>query len=94
MIKPPVIAWAELKIHDMHPSIDFLNEIYAPLVRWNEWWFMENDDDADGLAQYNHPYSSGLDDSSVWEHAAPMFGWTAAVLIDLGLQVGENLENL
>jgi glycogen debranching enzyme len=28
------------------------------------------------------------------EHAAPMFGWTAAALIDLVLQVGENLENL
>lgn len=70
--KPPVIAWAALKLHEMHPSIEFLNEIYDSLVRWNAWWFMENDDDADGLAQYNHPYSSGLDDSPVWDHGMPV----------------------
>jgi glycogen debranching enzyme len=70
--KPPVIAWAALKLQEMHPSIEFLNEIYAPLVRWNAWWFMENDDDADGLAQYNHPYSSGLDNSPVWDHGMPV----------------------
>jgi putative isomerase len=70
--KPPIIAWAALKLHELHPSIEFLDEIYAPLVRWNEWWFKENDDDADGLAQYNHPYSSGLDDSPVWDHGMPV----------------------
>jgi glycogen debranching enzyme len=31
-----------------------------------------NDDDVDGLAQYNHPYSSGLDDSPLWDHGMPV----------------------
>jgi glycogen debranching enzyme len=31
-----------------------------------------NDDDADGLAQYNHPYSSGLDDSPLWDYGLPV----------------------
>ena len=69
--KPPIIAWAALKLDETDPDPDFLQEIYVPLVRWNAWWFSMNDDDADGLAQYNHPYSSGLDDSPLWDYGMP-----------------------
>ena len=31
-----------------------------------------NDDDADGLAQYNHPYSSGLDNNPLWDYGLPV----------------------
>jgi len=70
--KPPILAWAALKLHETDPNLDFLQEIYVPLVRWNAWWFSMNDDDVDGLAQYNHPYSSGLDDSPLWDHGMPV----------------------
>ena len=70
--KPPILAWAALKLHEMDPNLDFLEEIYIPLVRWNAWWFGMNDDDVDGLAQYNHPYSSGLDDSPLWDYGMPV----------------------
>jgi putative isomerase len=70
--KPPIMAWAALKLHEMDPNPAFLQEIYVPLVRWNGWWFNMNDDDADGLAQYNHPYSSGLDDSPLWDYGMPV----------------------
>ncbi len=70
--KPPILAWAALKLHETAPDLDFLREIYAPLVRWNEWWFRLNDDDSDGLAQYNHPYSSGLDDNPLWDYGMPV----------------------
>jgi putative isomerase len=70
--KPPIMAWAALKLHETDPDPDFLQEIYVPLVRWNAWWFSMNDDDADGLAQYNHPYSSGLDDSPLWDYGIPV----------------------
>jgi putative isomerase len=70
--KPPIMAWAALKLHEADPDLDFLQEIYVPLVRWNAWWFSMNDDDVDGLAQYNHPYSSGLDDSPLWDHGMPV----------------------
>lgn len=70
--KPPIIAWAALKLHEFDPDLDFLKEIYVPLVRWNAWWFSMNDDDADGLVQYNHPYSSGLDDSPLWDYGMPV----------------------
>ena len=70
--KPPILAWAALKIHQADPDIDFLNEIYDPLTRWNSWWFDFNDDDEDGIVQYTHPYSSGLDNSPLWDHGLPV----------------------
>lgn len=70
--KPPILAWAALKLHETAPDADFLEEIYVPLVRWNAWWFSMNDDDVDGLAQYNHPYSSGLDNNPLWDYGMPV----------------------
>jgi glycogen debranching enzyme len=70
--KPPILAWAALKLHEIDPDLEFLKEIYVPLVRWNAWWTSMNDDDADGLVQYNHPYSSGLDDNPLWDYGMPV----------------------
>ncbi len=70
--KPPILAWAALKLHETAPDQKFLEDIYIPLVRWNAWWFSMNDDDVDGLAQYNHPYSSGLDDNPLWDYGMPV----------------------
>jgi glycogen debranching enzyme len=70
--KPPIVAWAALKLHETAPDLGFLQEIYIPLVRWNAWWFSMNDDDVDGLAQYNHPYSSGLDNNPLWDFGMPV----------------------
>jgi putative isomerase len=70
--KPPILAWAALKLHESEPDLNFLQEIYVPLVRFNAWWLTYNDDDADGLASYSHPYSSGLDDSPLWDYGMPV----------------------
>ncbi|MFN2187176.1 MAG: amylo-alpha-1,6-glucosidase, partial [Candidatus Promineifilaceae bacterium] len=70
--KPPILAWAALKLHETDPDPEFLQEIYISLVRWNAWWFAMNDDDVDGLAQYNHPYSSGLDNNPLWDSGMPV----------------------
>jgi glycogen debranching enzyme len=70
--KPPILAWAALKLHETDPCPDFLKEIYLPLVRLTQWWFTLNDDDGDGLIQYNHPYSSGADDSPLWDYGMPV----------------------
>lgn len=70
--KPPILAWAALKLHETDPDLEFLKEIYIPLIRLNAWWFSMNDDDGDGLMQYNHPYSSGLDNSPLWDYGMPV----------------------
>jgi glycogen debranching enzyme len=69
--KPPLIAWASLKLFEQFPDVDFMQEIYEPLKRWNAWWFEHNDDDHDGIIQYNHPYS-GADDSPLWDEGMPV----------------------
>lgn len=68
--KPPVMAWTALRLHQSHPDPDFLEEIYPKLVRWHDWWFSHADQG--GLAQYHHPYSSGLDDNPLWDHGFPV----------------------
>jgi glycogen debranching enzyme len=68
--KPPLMAWAALKIHELDPDPGFLEEIYPALCRWNRWWY-EGMDNA-GIPQYHHPYSSGLDDSPLWDHPFPI----------------------
>lgn len=70
--KPPILAWAALKLHETDPDVNFIREIYPPLVRFNAWWFAMNDDDNDGIVQYTHPYSSGLDDSPLWDYGMPV----------------------
>ncbi len=70
--KPPIAAWTALKLYAKSGHRDFLDEIYEPLVRWNRWWFENNDYNGDGLCQYNHPFSSGLDDSPLWDGGMPV----------------------
>ena len=52
--------------------MNFLRELYPALVHFNAWWFSMNDDDNDGIVQYTHPYSSGLDDSPLWDYGLPV----------------------
>jgi len=68
--KPPVMAWTVALLHASHPDPSFLEEVYPHLVSWHEWWFSRPDQD--GLAQYHHPYSSGLDDNPLWDDAFPV----------------------
>jgi glycogen debranching enzyme len=70
--KPPLLAWAAWKLYEHTPDREFLEEIYEPVVRWNRWWFDKNDTDGNGLCEYQHPYSSGLDDSPLWDQGMPV----------------------
>lgn len=70
--KPPIIAWVAMHVYDQTGDLALLRDIYEPLVRWNSWWFGLNDDDADGIVQYSHPFSSGLDDSPLWDEGMPV----------------------
>jgi putative isomerase len=70
--KPPLIAWAAWKLFQSGQDREFLDEIYEPLTRWNRWWFEKNDLDHNGLCEYQHPYSSGLDDSPLWDDGMPV----------------------
>jgi putative isomerase len=70
--KPPLIAWAAWRLYEQSGDREFLDEIYEPVVRWNDWWFEKNDLDGNGLCEYTHPFSSGLDDSPLWDEGMPV----------------------
>lgn len=70
--KPPLIAWTAVRLYETSGNREFLDEIYEPLARWNRWWFEKADDDHDGIMQYNHPFSSGLDDSPLFDGGMPV----------------------
>jgi hypothetical protein len=70
--KPPLLAWAVWKLHEDSPDPEFLNEVYSGIVRWNNWWFEHSDSGENGLCEYRHPYSSGLDDSPLWDEGMPV----------------------
>lgn len=70
--KPPIMAWAVGKLYEKNPDLYFIEEIYPHLVRENAWWFSQNDLNANGLVEYAHPYSSGLDDSPLWDGELPV----------------------
>ncbi|HJW90787.1 MAG TPA: trehalase family glycosidase [Anaerolineales bacterium] len=70
--KPPLVSWAVWKLYELDGDREFLDEIYESLVRWNNWWFEKNDLDRNGLCEYLHPYSSGLDDSPLWDSGMPV----------------------
>jgi glycogen debranching enzyme len=61
-----------MHVYDQTDDIGLLRDVYEPLVRWNSWWFGLNDDDSDGIVQYSHPFSSGLDDSPLWDEGMPV----------------------
>lgn len=70
--KPPLLAWAAWKLYQTDGDREFIDEIYEPVVKWNNWWFSQNDTDQNGLCEYQHPYSSGLDDSPLWDDGMPV----------------------
>lgn len=69
--KPPLATWAAMKIFEVSHHHDFLEEVYEPLTRWNDWWLQHNNDER-GLCIYRHPFSSGLDDSPLWDYGMPV----------------------
>ncbi len=70
--KPPLVAWTVLKLYEKSGHLDFLEEVYEPLVHWNDWWMTYNADGDSGLCEYRHPFSSGADDNPLWDSGMPV----------------------
>jgi glycogen debranching enzyme len=70
--KPPLLAWSAWKLYESSHDREFVAELYDAITMWNDWWFNDNDLDHDGLCEYQHPFSSGLDDSPLWDEGMPV----------------------
>lgn len=63
--KPPLAAWAVLKVFDTTGDKAFLAEMYDKLVRYHRWWYTDRDHDGNGLAEYGS--TDGTAVAAKWE---------------------------
>jgi hypothetical protein len=71
LTKPPLAAWAVRALLDAGAPLD-VDVAMGAVLRSQRWWFAHSDTDGDGLPEYAHPYSSGLDDSPVFDGDLPV----------------------
>ncbi len=71
LTKPPLAAWALAKVLEVEPADEWAREQLATIRRSQDWWFAASDLDGDGMPEYGHPYSSGLDDSPIFDGPLP-----------------------
>jgi glycogen debranching enzyme len=69
--KPPLAAWAVWLVHETLGDRDRLAWALPRLERLQRWWAQQSDRDGDGLSEYGHRFSSGLDDSPLFDHGVP-----------------------
>jgi len=50
--KPPLSAWAVVKIYDKYLDTTFVKELYPKLKKYHYWWYNKRDYDKDGLCEY------------------------------------------
>lgn len=71
LTKPPLAAWALAKVLEVEAADVWAQDQLAVIRRSQDWWFAESDIDRDGMPEYAHPYSSGLDDSPIFDAQLP-----------------------
>lgn len=76
LTKPPLGAWALTKLLDAAPELErsapgWVAEAWSAVGAGQDWWF-DSADAGGGVPGYGHPYSSGLDDSPIFDHALPV----------------------
>ncbi|RNE66894.1 amylo-alpha-1,6-glucosidase [Cryobacterium tepidiphilum] len=79
LTKPPLAAWALAKVLEASASDSdadadpaWADAAWDTIARSQAWWFAEADSDGDGMPEYGHPYSSGLDDSPIFDGPLPL----------------------
>ncbi|MGO4692140.1 amylo-alpha-1,6-glucosidase [Glaciibacter sp. 2TAF33] len=51
---------------------EWVDRAWTTIARSQDWWFAHSDADGDGMPEYGHPYSSGLDDSPIFDGPLPL----------------------
>lgn len=71
--KPPLTALTAWKLFQVDGDRAFLADVYPAIARSQRWWFDHSRPRGRALPIYLHPYSSGVDDSPLWD-----LGWPVA----------------
>jgi glycogen debranching enzyme len=71
LTKPPLAAWAVRAVLEAEDDPQWARRVLPVVAASQQWWLRDSDLDHDGLPEYGHPYSSGLDDSPVFDGPIP-----------------------
>lgn len=71
LTKPPLAAWALAQVLEMGGDDEWARAQIDVVRRSQAWWFATSDLDGDGMPEYGHPYSSGLDDNPIFDGPLP-----------------------
>ncbi|MGC3995524.1 MAG: hypothetical protein QM779_15635 [Propionicimonas sp.] len=82
LTKPPLAALALALLADSGLDRPQVEALLAPVVASQRWW-LESCLASDGLPEYAHPYSSGLDDSPVFDTDLPVATPDLAAYLEL-----------
>ncbi len=63
--KPPLSAWAVVKIFEKDHDLEFVKYMYPKLKKYHEWWYNKRDHDQDGLCEYGSTDGSLI--AAKWE---------------------------
>jgi len=69
LTKPPLAAWAVRKLEEIEHDERWLASVLPAVRASQEWWFRGGEA---SLPVYDHPYSSGLDNSPVFDGPWPV----------------------
>ena len=92
--KPPLGAWALRKLLGAEPDAEaraWAARLLPTLALNHQWWLQTARHSSHGLPCYQHPYSSGLDDSPVFDSPGPA---TSPDLLSYLLLQHDELEHL
>jgi glycogen debranching enzyme len=82
LTKPPLAALALARLAESGASGEWLGAMVSCVQASQQWWF-DHCLAADGLPEYGHPYSSGLDDSPVFDTELPVATPELAAYLEL-----------
>lgn len=69
LTKPPLTALAVQLVAEQAGE-SLIDDLLDTILSSQDWWYAESDPRGDGVPAYLHPYSSGLDDSPIFDHDA------------------------
>lgn len=63
--KPPLAAWAVLKVYEKTEDKDFVNEMLPKLIKYHKWWYTNRDHNQNGLCEYGSTDGTAI--AAAWE---------------------------
>jgi putative isomerase len=95
--KPPIHGWTFRRMSEFQGqllTVDKLQELYRPLVKWTKWWLTYQDGDNDGISQYNHGNDSGWDNSTIFHKGTPVESPDLSSFLVLQMEVLSEIAGL